>query len=156
MSIFTKERREELIRGMYKLRRKEPRIGITDIAKLLEISRNAASHHLNRALEEGILFNPQLKLLMTEDIKEYFYAISSDNAFRAFHQLQKDNRVLYEIFSSGYADLLLTTSEPLPWNELDELGRVMLWGTRSNYICPEIPATDYVTALSQMEDFSQR
>jgi DNA-binding transcriptional ArsR family regulator len=96
---------------MYGLRRRTPRITITDIAKSLGVTRNTVSHHLNRALKEGILFNPQLKLLMTENVKEYFYALSSDNAFRAFHQLQKDKRIKYEIFTSGYADLLLTTSE---------------------------------------------
>jgi hypothetical protein len=146
----------ELIRDMYKLRTTDPRITVTDMAKSLGITRNAASHHLNKALEEGILFNPQLKLLMSEDVKEYFYAVSSDDAFRAFHQLQEDKRILYEIFGSGYADLLLTTSEPLPWCELDELGRVMLWGERSNYICPDIPEADYITALSNIEDFSKK
>lgn len=156
MSIFTKEKRMNLIRGMYNLRRKEPRISITDIAASLGISRNSATHHLNRALEEGILFNPQLRLLMSDKIKEYFYAISSDDAFNAFHQLQKDNRILYEIFGSGYADLLLTTTEPLSWSELDELGKVMLWGERSKYICPKVPNTDYLTAISNIEDFSKK
>jgi hypothetical protein len=156
MSIFTKERRMNLIRGMYKLRRKEPRITITDMAASLGISRNAATHHLNRALEEGILFNPQLRLLMSDTIKEYSYAISSDDAFNSFHKLQEDNRILYEIFGSGYADLLLTTTEPISWSELDELGKVMLWGERSNYICPKVPNTDYLSALSNIEDFSQK
>lgn len=109
-----------------------------------------------KAADSGILHNPELRLKMCEDVKEYVYALSSDSAFRTFHELQKDSRICYQTFATGYFDLLLITSEPLPLSELNILGKTVLEGSRSNYICPGVPATDYTDAIGMIELFTRK
>lgn len=155
MSILTKEEAQH-IRAMYELRMEKPRVKVYEIAQYLRVARNTVYKRQKKALENGILFNPQLRLKMFEDVKEYVYVMSSDTAFRAYNQFKEDNRLCYEIFATGYTDLLLITSEPLPRSELDSLGKVVLNGTRSTYICPKVPATAYGTAMSYIEDFAQQ
>lgn len=154
MSTLTKEEASQ-IRAMYELRSKEPRIKVYEIAQHLGIVRNTVYKRQKKAADNGILFNPQLRLEMFENVKEYVYSISSDSAFRTFHQLQGDERVCYELFATGFFDLLLITSSPFSRRELESLGKVNLCGYRSNYVHPKIPDTDYVTALNNMERFAR-
>ncbi|MBU7028006.1 MAG: hypothetical protein HXS48_13810 [Theionarchaea archaeon] len=155
MSILTKEEQAALIRAMYERRMEEPRTKVYQMAESLKVSRNTVRRHWRKALEKGILFKPQLRLKMFAEVKEYVYALSSDTAFHEFHELQKDEKVCYEIFATGYADLLLITSEPFSRSELGPLGKVMVSGSRSNYVYPKVPATDYVTAMDYIEGFAQ-
>lgn len=155
MSILTKEEAKH-VRAMYELRSEEPRLKIYEIAQHLGVVRNTVYNRQKKALENGILFHPQLRLKMFEDVKEYVYVISSDNAYNAFHQLQGDDRVCYELFATGYFDLLLITSVPFSQKELERLGEVKLGGFRSNYVYPKVPNTDYLTAMDKIEDFTQR
>jgi len=155
MSILTKEEAKQ-IRAMYELRTEDPRIKVYEIAQHLGVVRNTVYKRQKKATENGILFNPELRLKMYKDVKEYVYVISSDSAFHTFHQLQKDSRISYETFATGYFDLLLITSEPLPLNELDTFGKAVLVGSRSNYIYPKVPATDYVNAIELIEEFAKK
>ena len=155
MNILTKEEAHH-IRAMYELRLENPRIKVYEIAQYLTVARNTVYKRQKKAVENGILFNPQLRLKMVADVKEYVSVISSDTAFRAYNQFKKDSRLCYETFATGYMDLLLITSEPLSQRELASLGTVMLHGTRSTYICPRVPATPYGTAMSYIEDFAQQ
>jgi DNA-binding Lrp family transcriptional regulator len=141
---------------MYELRLENPRIKVYEIAQYLNVTRNTVYKRWKKAMENGILFNPQLRLKMVADVKEHVYVISSDTAFRTYNQFKKDSRLCYETFATGYIDLLFITSEPLPQRELTSLGTVVLDGTRSTYICPRVPATQYETAMSDIEDFAQQ
>lgn len=155
MNILTKEEANH-IHTMYELRTEEPRIKIYEIAQHLDVVRNTVYKRQKKAVENAILFNPELRLKMYEDVKEYVYAISSDSAFHTFHQLQGDDRLCYEVFATGYFDLLLITSVPLSRKELECLGKVRLTGYRSNYVIPKIPDIDYVTAIAKMEEFAKK
>jgi Mn-dependent DtxR family transcriptional regulator len=75
MNILTKEEAKH-IRAMYELRTEEPRIKIYEIAQHLEIVRNTVYKRQKKATENGILFSPELRLKMYDDVKEYVYAVS--------------------------------------------------------------------------------
>jgi DNA-binding Lrp family transcriptional regulator len=155
MSILTKTQQKELIRAIYRLRMKDPRMKTHEMARNLGVVRNTAYEYEKRAKEQGILFSPQLRLKMYNDVKEYVYALSSDDAYFHFHQLQKDARTCYVLFATGFIDFLIISSEQFSQRELQDLGEVKLMGTRSNYIYPTIPSYDYETAIDKIEELSK-
>jgi hypothetical protein len=135
---------------------KDPRMKTHEMARNLGVVRNTAYEYEKKAKEQGILFSPQLRLKMYDDVKEYVYALSSDDAYFHFHRLQKDARTCYILFATGFIDLLIISSEKFSQQELQDLGEVKLKGSRSNYIYPTIPHYDYVTAMDKIEEFSKR
>ncbi|MBU7013527.1 MAG: hypothetical protein HXS52_11110 [Theionarchaea archaeon] len=158
MSIFTKKQQSDLIRALYEIRLKEPRLGVQEMARSLGTARNTVYRHVKYALENGILFNPQLRLKMFHDVKEYVYAVSSDSAHDTFQELkekniEEKNIVCYELFATGYIDLLIISDAPFSQKSKKELGDVRIEGSRSDFICPVVPAVDYPTALRQMEAY---
>jgi predicted transcriptional regulator len=155
MSILTKEQQTHLIRALYEMRLQEPRLSVHEMARSLGAARNTVYRYLNHALDKGILFKPQLRLKMFRDVKEYVYAVSSDSAHDTFQTLKKKNSVCYELFATGYIDLLIMSDAPLSRKGVKELGDIRIEGPRSDFICPVVPAVDYETALHQIETHVQ-
>lgn len=156
VSIFTKEQQTNLIRALYEIRLKEPRLSIQEMARSMGTARNTVYRHLNSALENGILFNPQLRLKMFHDVKEYVYAVSSNSAHETFQTLKDRTSVCYELFATGYIDLLMISDTPLSQRDMKELGDIRIEGSRSDFVYPVVPAVDYPTALHQIRRYIQR
>ncbi|MGC1119899.1 MAG: hypothetical protein WBA22_02295 [Candidatus Methanofastidiosia archaeon] len=132
---------------MYRTFLREPRLHINDATVRCDASRNTVAKYWKEGLKKKVLFPPQIRLNMYKSRKEYIYLIQSDSVHKLYSHFQKDSDVVYISYTSGKFDILLQTSK-----ELDVLpDRTLLYGSRSNYIFPDLVNCTYESALDRME-----
>ena len=101
MSRLSPERIHSLYRGIYEAYTDNFRIQLHELTGLLGTVRNTAASYLEKGREDGIVFPPQLRLKMFEEVKEYVYALKVDDTFRTFDKLKFDQRICYEAMGKG-------------------------------------------------------
>lgn len=147
MCIYSHEDLRRLNHSMYRTFLKEPRLFTNEAAKRCHASRNTVAKYWKEGIEKKIFFSPQMRLNMYKNRKEYIYLIQSDSAHKLYTHFQKNPDVVYISYTSGKFDILLQTSK-----ELDVLpDRTLLYGSRSNYIFPDLNDCTYENALDKME-----
>lgn len=115
---------------MYKTFLYDPRVYYHDAAHICGVARNTLTKHWEEGLENGVFFNPQIRLNMYKTRKEYIYLVQTDKVHELFEYYKGHPDVIYLVYCLGRFDLLIQTNRPL-----DVIpNNTIFYGGRSNYI----------------------
>ena len=134
---------------IYRTLLQTPRLSYLKAAKCCGVSRNTFTKHWEDGLDNLIFFLPQMRLDVFEDKREYIYLVQNKKAHELFKYYKKDKSVVYLAYTVGNFNLLIQTNKPL--EILPD--RTLFFGSRENYIFPEVPFHSFDTALEKMEAF---
>jgi hypothetical protein len=149
MSLYSQEDIRQLQHCIYLTFLHSPRLYYDRGAKHCGTVRNTFTKYWRKGLNEKIFFPPQIRLKMYENRKEYIYLVQSDKVHELYDYYENHLNVIYLAYTLGKFDLLIQTDKPLdviPSNTI-------LYGSRSNYIFPEIPYYSFETAFEKMKAF---
>ncbi|MBU7012374.1 MAG: hypothetical protein HXS46_16965 [Theionarchaea archaeon] len=142
---LSREQKEEFYRAIYEIIFSIPRVKIYEIARILKIDRNVASHRLHEAFNKVYISKPQIRKRAYANMKEYSYFLRCKNPAELFSEYLHDENIIYHAVMTGFANLWVISKE-----EIDFDCDVIAGGLRSDYHIPLVPNHSWETAAQIM------
>lgn len=127
-----------------------PRAPYSELGRGIGCSRHTAKDHLNELYKKKILFHPQWRLLMSNQISEYVYLLKVDDPDSFSYFLEEEKNVLHYCLLAGPFNLIFYSYSPVDLSHLTGYEQTILSGIRSNFHVPPVPNTSYETAYSEI------
>jgi len=144
---LSREQKEEFYRAIYDILFRIPRAKIYEIARMLQIDRNAASNRLYEAFNRAYISKPQIRRRIYANMKEYSYFLQCENPSEFFSECLQNENIIYHAVMTGFANLWVLSNK-----ELDFDCDVVASGLRSDYHVSYAPNHSWRTAVQIMRE----
>ena len=129
-----------------------PRVQPAELGRRAGVSRTTARKHLERLIEEGVLFPPQMRLKNSNQIKEYIYLLRVDNPHSFVPYIEDEQWIFYYCILVGHFNLIFMSYKPVDLSHLKGYKETVISGVRSDYFTPPISERSYKTAYENIFD----
>ena len=143
---FSQKLRQAQYRTIYELFDKTPRIQIKQVQEILGVSRDTATKRIKEAVDEGYIFQPQLRKKSFLNFIEHVYFVKCKDPLKMFDELYKNKDVIYHALMEGFADLWIVAKKEI------DIDGVVVHGIRSDYHISYAPDRIWEKAMQIMRE----
>ena len=127
-----------------------PRVRPAELGRKGGVSRHTAKKHLNKLMEQKILYPPQMRLKPCTQVVEFIYLskVTDPEAFIPLLEANKD--VLYYCTLAGPFNLIFMSYTPIDLSHIKGYKQTVVSGIRGNYNAPNVINCPYTTAYKRI------
>lgn len=127
-----------------------PRVPPAELGRKAGVSRHTAKKHLNKLMEQKILYPPQMRLKPCTQVVEFIYLSKVTDPEAFIPLLEADKDVLYYCTLAGPFNLIFMSYNPIDLSHVKGYEQTIVSGIRGNYNVPNVINCPYTTAYKRI------
>lgn len=127
-----------------------PRTPYSELGRRTGCSRHTAKRHLHSFYQENVLFPPQWRLLISNQICEYIYLLKVDDPESFIPLLKKQKMIFYYCLLAGPFNLIVYSYAPVDLSHIEGFEQTIISGIRSRFCAPRVLQRNYETAFKRI------